>query len=122
MVYFTTVESVTFLFLFCTLTPPEDVELRLRSSTAPETLKVELDLPSYMSGPGRFASLFQTKAVNDFFNGEIPTAGFRINERGEREATFAELQAAGVVVKQDGIVSISQYTTDMQSSDWIDRA
>lgn len=69
--------QMTSLFLYGTLTPPQNFEERLRSSAEKDNLSnapivVEFDAVDFMAnGPGRYAHASQSEFVDAFFTGGI---------------------------------------------------
>lgn len=123
-----TIQNVTSLYLYGSVEPPSDLVNRLRPDFIQE-IDVTTNVADYMTSPGRYASLFQTNIVNMFFKGDFSLASFSPDQHGGKSVTLSQLLAAGVATNNgnaltlaDAQVSISQYTTNVGSTDWLIRS
>lgn len=123
-----TLETIIPMFLYGAESPPADLESRLRPDDVP-TVTTSPDLEQYMSVVGRFANLFQTKIVKDFFSGNFNLSSFISDSNGVTTVTLKQILESNIVTSDsrpialnDAAVSVSQYSTGVNDSDWAFRA
>lgn len=122
-----TIQNVTSMFLYGTMTPPAEFDLRLRPASVVD-VHTTVDVASFMGSVGRYANLFQTRIVQAFFSDQLNLSSFA-NPSGVVHVTFQDIIQASILksntepwTKADGNVTVNQYTTDTGSTDWAMRA
>lgn len=105
-------------YLYGTVTPPENLEDRLRDASITTGPTLDVDVANYMASCGRFSSPFQTTVVQKFFDGTLDLSHYSPDQSGATSVSFDQLMLDGVASKPDGSVYISQYQVGTTEADW----
>lgn len=89
-------------YLYGTVTPPENLEDRLRDASITTGPTLDVDVANYMASCGRFSSPFQTTVVQKFFDGTLDLSHYSPDQSGATSVSFDQLMLDGVASNRTG--------------------